>query len=266
MVELKLSVRNKDGEILAESSGEESIYLLYKSAYVQGDRIELAASSYPQYIVWQVDDALGSAMCYVTENVSYLIPFDEKKKVYSPKTFSWDRHYLYARLATDEEINSYRNLSVNSADQHDVRGCYPHASANVETRGESVFAARNAIDGLHENHGHGKWPYTSWGINRDPNAEMKIEFGRTVEVDCIQIFLRADFPHDSYWTQGVVRFSDGSSETLSFRKTDKGQLFTIQPRKIDWLTLGELIKNDDESPFPALTQIEVYGKDIGKMK
>jgi len=29
----------------------------------------------------------------------------------------------------------------------------------------------------------------------------------------------------------------------------------------EWLTLGQLIKNEDESPFPALTQIEVYGKD-----
>ena len=264
MVKLQLTIRSKDGKILAESSAAESVYLLYKDIYTLGDSIELSASSYPQYIIWQVDDALGAAMCYVTEKVRYLIPFDEKKKVYSPKTFSWDRHYLYARVATEEEIRSYRNLSVNSADQHDVVGCYPHASANVETRGESVFAARNAIDGLTENHGHGKWPFTSWGINRDPNAEMKIEFGRTVEVDCIQIFLRADFPHDSYWTQGKIRFSDGSIETLHFQKTDKGQRFTIRPRKVEWLTLGELIKNDDDSPFPALTQIEVCGKDIGR--
>ena len=134
----------------------------------------------------------------------------------------------------------------------------------METRGESVFSARNAIDGLKENHGHGKWPYTSWGINRDPHAEMKIDFGRTVEVDGIQVFLRADFPHDSYWTRASLHFSDGSSEILNFRKTDKGQLFTIQPRRIEWLTLSELIKNDDDSPFPALTQIEVYGKDLGK--
>ena len=150
---------------------------------------------------------------------------------------------------------------MNVNDQHDVKGCYPHASANVETRGESVFAARNAIDGLRENHGHGKWPYTSWGINRDPNAEMRVEFGRTVEVDCLLIFLRADFPHDSYWKEGKVCFSDGSSEVLNFQKTDKGQAFRIKPRRIEWLTLGQLIKNEDESPFPALTQIEVYGKD-----
>ena len=44
--------------------------------------------------------------------------------------------------------------------------------ANVETRGEAVFAARNAIDGIYENDAHGIWPYQSWGINRDPNAAL----------------------------------------------------------------------------------------------
>lgn len=262
MVTLNLSIRSREGAILAQSSGEDEVALLYKGEYAQGDCIALEASDYPRYVVWQVDDALGAAMCYITGKVSYLIPFGEKKKVYSPKTFSWDRHYLYARLATEEEIRAYRNLAVNPADQHDVLGCYPHASANVETRGESVFAARNAIDGLQENHGHGKWPYTSWGINRDPKAEMKIEFGRTVEVDAIEIVLRADFPHDSYWTRGVVEFSDGSRETLTFQKTDKPQRFAILPRKIRWLTFGQLIKHDDDSPFPALTQIGVYGREI----
>ena len=28
---------------------------------------------------------------------------------------------------------------------------------------------------------------------------------------------------------------------------------------ITWLKFGKLIKADDPSPFPALTQIEVYG-------
>ena len=40
----------------------------------------------------------------------------------------------------------------------------------LETGGEAVFAARNAIDGIYENSSHGEWPYQSWGINRDPNA------------------------------------------------------------------------------------------------
>jgi len=49
---------------------------------------------------------------------------------------------------------------------------------------------------------------------------------------------------------------------LKFQKTDKLQVFDIAPRTIEWLTFDKLIKAEDESPFPALTQIEVYGKDI----
>ena len=91
---------------------------------------------------------------------------------------------------------------------------------------------------------------------------MKVEFGRKVWIDCVKICLRADFPHDSYWTEGTVTFSDGSSEVLKFVKTGRVQTFKIAPREVEWVTFGTLIKADDESPFPALTQIEVYGKDL----
>ena len=164
-------------------------------------------------------------------------------------------------MAEEDEIAEYRNLTVNVNDLHDAVNCYPHASANVETRGESVFAARNAIDGVLENHGHGSWPYASWGINRDPNAEMRIDFGRKVTVDCLKIYLRADFPHDSWWTKATVTFSDGSVEVLDLVKYDRAQTFHIAPREVEWLTFGTLIKAEDESPFPALTQLEAYGRD-----
>lgn len=262
MVKLDLTIVDKDGNVLARKGGEDSVTLVYTGEYAEGDRIILTTSEHDLHVIWQVDDALGTAMCYVTDDVTYQIPFGEKKKVYSPKTFSGSRHYLFARVADEDEIGRYRNLALNVADQHDVKGCYPHASANVETRGESVFAARNAIDGVHANYSHGGWPFESWGINRDPKAEMKVDFGRKVWIDSLKIYLRADFPHDSYWTEGTVTFSDGSSEVLKFVKTDKGQTFKIQPREIEWLTFGTLIKAEDESPFPALTQIEVYGKDI----
>ena len=157
---------------------------------------------------------------------------------------------------------AYRNLALNVADQHDVEGCYPHAKANVETRGESVFAARNAIDGNCANSSHGLWPFQSWGINRDPNACFTLEFGRPVSIDRMKIWLRADFPHDAWWTEGTVTFSDGSQEVLQFEKTDRGQVFNITPRTISWLTFDKLIKADDPSPFPALTQIAVYGKEV----
>ena len=46
------------------------------------------------HVNWQVDDALGKAFVYITDNVSYYIPFGEKRISYSPKVFSGSRHYL----------------------------------------------------------------------------------------------------------------------------------------------------------------------------
>ena len=61
--------------------------------------------------------------------------------------------------------------------------------------------------------------------------------------------------------KGDAAFSDGSKEVLHFEKTDRGQVFDIAPRPVCWLTFDKLIKADDPSPFPALTQIAVFGKD-----
>jgi len=261
-MKLTLKVLSKEGKTLAEQTGENGICLIYDAHYNEGDQILLMVSEYPVHLVWQVDDALGASQCYVTGDVVYQIPFGEKKTVYSPKTFAGDKHHLFVRTADDDEIRIYRNLAVNVVDQHDVIGCFPHAKANVETRGESVFAARNAIDGNCANQSHGLWPFQSWGINRDPNACFTLDFGREVEIDRVKIWLRADFPHDAWWTEGTVSFSDGSQEVLRFEKTDRGQVFNITPRTISWLTFDKLIKADDPSPFPALTQIAVYGKEV----
>lgn len=88
-----------------------------------------------------------------------------------------------------------------------------------------------------------------------------MEFGRPVRVEEIRLTLRADFPHDSWWTAATAAFSDGSRERLSLRKTAAPQTFVIPPRTVTRLTLCELQKADDESPFPALTQLEVWGTD-----
>ncbi len=44
-------------------------------------------------------------------------------------------------------------------------------------------------------------------------------------------------------------------------KSEKAHTFAITKKGITWVRLSDLIKADDPSPFPALTQIEVYGKE-----
>ncbi|MCI8723775.1 MAG: hypothetical protein HFH16_08740 [Ruminococcus sp.] len=99
--------------------------------------------------------AVGRSLVYVTGNVTYLLPFGEKRINLSPKAFYGNKHLLCVQAAKRFEVDTYRNLAVNVCDQHHLKNCYPHASANVETRGESVFAAQNAIDGVTVNCCHG---------------------------------------------------------------------------------------------------------------
>ena len=259
MAYFSLKVLDKNDNTVCVSSGEDFADLVCIHTYEEGDRIVLETSEKNIHVNWQVDDALGKAFVYITDNVSYYVPFGEKRISYSPKVFSGSRHYIYVEKAREDEILAYRNLALNPADQHRDVPCFPHATANVETRGESVFAAKNAIDGVRANLSHGEWPYESWGINRQADAVMKLDFGRCVRTDKILLYTRSDFPHDSWWKQVSITFSDGSCEDFTLEKSRRAHVLTFAEKEIEWLELGRLIKAEDDSPFPALTQIEVYG-------
>ena len=50
-----------------------------------------------------------------------------------------------------------------------------------------------------------------------------------------------------------------SSEVIQMEKSAAPHVFSIVRKNITWLKLENLIQSDDPSPFPALTQIAVYG-------
>lgn len=259
-MEALIKVLDRDGGVKAAAKGENQAVLAWKGQYEEGDRIVFQVPETGCFYVIRVDDTMDEAFVYMTrEQLVYDIPFEEKKASYNPKAFTGERHYLTLRRAHDYEISVYKNLAKNVLDQHGDHGCYPHACANVETRGESVFAARNAIDGVVANDSHGRWPYESWGINMQDDAELTLDFGRAVDFDRIVLYTRADFPHDNWWEQVTFTFSDGSVETVSLEKSTEPHVIPMKKSGITWLKFGQLIKADDPSPFPALTQIEVYG-------
>ena len=48
-------------------------------------------------------------------------------------------------------------------------------------------------------------------------------------------------------------------------KLEKSSLphtLAFKAKKVSWVKLEKLIKADDPSPFPALSQIEVYGRNV----
>ena len=260
MAELGIIIQSEQGTPKCQGRGEDQILMVYEGEYEPGDRILFETNEKGGYYVIRVDGSMDEAYVYLTrERVEYIIPFDEKKISYNPACFTGERHYITMRRAEDYENKAYINLAKNVMDQHGDPGCYPHAHANVETRGEAVFAARNAIDGVVANESHGPWPYESWGINRRDDAEITLEFGRPVDMDKLVLYTRADFPHDNWWVQATVTFSDGTKEVVKMEKSVKPHVFSMVKKGITWLKLSELIKADDPSPFPALTQIEVYG-------
>ena len=257
-----VSVCSAQGECIREVSAEEKAILVYPRPYQEGDYLKICGDGAPCHLRVCVDQTVASGCVYLPEGeMIYKIPFGESMRAYPPNAFQGSNHLIIAEVMTEEEVQTYRNIAENPVDQRGDVTAYPHATANVETRGESVFAARNVIDGWIINHKHGDWPFQSWGIGIREDAWLKIDFGREVEMKEVEIFIRADFPHDAYWTQTVISLSDGTEHVLPLTKTGKGQRFDLGTHKITWLKFDRMVKcTDSESPFPALTELRVYGR------
>lgn len=260
MKTLSLIIKDSDGNVLASETAENSVNMVFSGEYQPGTTITFCAPL-GTFAFIKLDDVLDESFVYMGgDEYTLTIPFGEKKFSYNPKTFEGTLHLLSARVAEDPAVKVYKNLALNAHDTAANSTCFPHAFANIETRGESVFAARNAINGNTENRSHGNWPYESWGINRDPSAALTLDFGRPVTVDRLVLVTRADFPHDNYWTNADIIFSDGSVMPLTMQKSVAPHQWSFEPKTITGLTLCNLIKDEsDPSPFPALTQIQVWG-------
>lgn len=259
---ITVSIVNKSGEIKRKHGDNKNVYLGYKEEYEEGDLIQVDITTKDNYLVVNLDSALDESLIYVPGNQwKYQVITETFRTAYPPNLFKGERHYLSVRYATEHEISQNRNIALNPHDQKEFNGAFPHASANVETRNETTFYARNAIDGILANEYHGRFPYQSWGINQDPNAVLRIDFGRMVKINQLGFILRGDYPHDSYWTKGIITFSNGYDKIFNFDKLMEEQSFEIEEQEVEWLELHSLIKAVDESVFPALTQLLVYGED-----
>ena len=190
------------------------------------------------------------------------LPSGEHRLAYAPGLFEAPRHIISAVSVPDEALSRTRNLACNPADLRGDTDFFPHCTANVETRNEACFCARNVIDGVRLNTFHGEWPFQSWGIGAREDAWCLLDLGRPVIAEKMALTLRADFPHDAYWTAGHAVLSDGTDLSFSLRKTGDRQWVDLENRTVRWLRLERLVKSDDPSAFPALRQWEVFGRDL----
>lgn len=256
----QLSIYIKTGECRSQSDWSEQPILVYEDEYNPGDYIILETNAASGFWEIRLEDSMLPTIVFLKDNkLRFDIPFNYQKIPYSPKSFSGGLHMITAKPADEYMIYMQRNLALNPYDNSNITGVFPHASANIETRGEAVFAARNTIDGIFANSSHGNYPYQSWGINKDPDAALKIDLGIPCLVAEIRLTLRADFPHDNYWVRASLDFSDGSSETIDLVKSALPQIFRFPEKNVQWVVLNKLIQSDEPSPFPALTQFEIWG-------
>lgn len=261
---IKLFLKNKNGKTILKKSGNNIVNLSHNRNFVIGDYFQIQVDKVPCYIWVQLDESIKPALIYLTKNVwNYKLPLEfQRETPYAEGTFMRRNGYSWARYATDKEVVAQYNLSQNSYDQHENSSAYPHASANVETRNESVFYAKNSIDGILANNSHGNYPFQSWGIGDSQNPKLRIEFGRPIEVDAVGIVLRADYPHDSYWKKATLSFDDNQDISINLQKTGEEQYFKIDHYKTSSIELSDLIKDDLVPGFVSLTQIEVFGKNL----
>ena len=248
--------------LLCEKTGGEEVHLLYRGGYRAGDEIHVSCDT--PFIELQVDQTMMPARLYVPSGeMVYRLPLSgDGPDAYPPGAFLGDEHVLSLR---PDPRRGCRNLALNPLDQRGETAAYPHVWANVETRDESVFAARNVIDGLRIANGHGKWPYQSWGIGARTDAFITLDFGREVLIDEMVLYLRADFPHDAWWVEATAVMSDGTSLTFALEGIEGPQRVALKgTHRVSWVRLEQLLKCDKPSAFPALRQWEVWGQDAAQ--
>ena len=256
---ISITVQSSEGTVLAYAEHPEEAWLSVDRAYLPGDVIRITGSSRLQV---RMDQALPASEVFLPSGVmTWPVPAGEHRLAYAPGTFEAPRHIIFAAAVPDSELHRTRNLALNPADLRGNTDFYPHCTANVETRNEACFCARNVIDGLRLNSFHGEWPFQSWGIGAREDAWCELDFGRPVIAEKMALTLRADFPHDAYWTEGHAVLSDGTELAFPLRKTGNRQWIDLGNRTVRWLRLERMVKSDDPSAFPALRQWEVFGKD-----
>ncbi len=267
---LELKIINKDGaELFCEKA--EKIDALYNGEYQEGDKIVIHNGG-SEYLALKLDEALAESIIFSTSSkVEFEIPWGVLKRGYDENAFSGTSHRIVAYEPADEVKYGTRLISLNSHDKRGQKRYFPHAYANLVTREQVSFFERNAIDGVCNNSDHGDYPYHSWAGGAREDLEYYIDFGTDVEVDKIVFFLRADFPHDTYWKSLEVEFSDGSKVPASFEQTADGQELVLDEPKT---TRTVHLTNFKQAVYPfswaALSQIEVYGRyikeDLSKME
>ena len=244
-----------------------------------------------KYVWMCLEGIKEKALLYIPEGV-YIFTIPEGQSACGFEKGRFDSEFVFtAETAKQNEISEYRNLALNPLDvqtQSEVNPfdaeeyvnpidsvaiangeikCFPHIYGNRITRHEGSFYARNVIDGINSEGGHGDYPYHSWGTSQYEDATIIIYFGREVIIDCVSLALRSDYKlmgngveHDTYWTSVTIELSNGNEIVVHPKKTGKYQEFSFDKQAVTWLRLKKLVPERTDN-FASLNQIKIMGYD-----
>lgn len=265
MAVLALSVVAADGTVRHRASDVDEVTLGWRGTYEPGDRLVVTCDEDPALLVVKLDECLAESHVLLRGGrFEFPIPVGAPEEVAYGKgrAFTDERHWAFVRVEDEPERDAWRNLALNSHDLKLAEGgevrLFPHASTNVVCDNPQFFA-RNAIDGVFETCSHGSWPHESWGINGNPEAWLRVDFGGPVVADELRLYLRADFPHDTWWSSARLELSSGEDLPLALAKTGARQSFDLEGRTVEWVRLHALVRAETEG-FPGLSQLQLWGR------
>lgn len=255
-------------------SGEGIVNLYVPIRYEMGDKVKVILPEGVKYIGFTLSAKMGESIVYCPDGVfEYVVPDTSNMVTTISKSYANTTNYITVRLLTDIELKQKRNLAQNAYDYtnnssvpSDITGQYPHITASSEwenSKGETHFYARNAIDGFTVNMGHGGYPLQSWGPANSGSQWLTLDFGRGVNVDELGIVIRYDVGHDTWFRSAkiIATFEDGTTEekNISIAWIGEEQIFTLGfDKPVTKLQLNSLIPNQTGG-WAAFTEVAVYG-------
>ena len=264
--DVKIEFLEANGKTALETTGKGYAILNVPDIYAAKQGVRITLPEGETYVAVCLSSKLGENIVYCPNGV-FEYKFPAKMGNIYPTALDDSKNTVYinnvisARIPTADELSEVRNLAENVYDLKGNTTSYPHASTNSVADGEAAhYEARCAIDGFTANSSHGTYPNQSWGPEKSTMAknEITIDFGRTVRAETLEILIRCDFPHDTWFTGADVTFSDGTVEHIDMYKTEDFMVFDLNGRETTSIKLSNFTTANGD--WAAITEIRVMGK------
>ncbi len=263
--DVKVEFLQSNGSVSYTASGKGYAILNVPEIYAPKQGVRVTLPEGETYVAVCLSSKMGETIVYCPDGVfEYKFPSDMgdifPSALDDSKNVVYINNVISARIPTDDELAEPRNLAENVYDLKSAVNVFPHASTNsVADGGAAYYEARCAIDGFTANTSHGDYPSQSWGPDKaamDTN-ELVIDFGRTVKLDAVEVLIRCDFPHDTWFTGADVTFSDGTVERIALWKTEEWMRFDVDGKETTSVKLSGFTTANGE--WAAITEVRAIG-------